>query len=166
MLRPVEVVGGKPPRGLDVRQPQLGESPVARLVVTTRAQVPSPPPGVPWIWLCSTPIPRAAATEATLRGAYDCMRANERERLSQRLDELAALSQEQAPETAPGLVAQSAAGKHLLERLSQAARTSQPVLLTGETGTGKEVAAQLIHARSPAPAAGSCRSTAPRSPTT
>jgi two-component system response regulator GlrR len=42
-------------------------------------------------------------------------------------------------------VAKSPVTRALLARLHEASRTSQPVLLTGETGTGKEVAARLIH---------------------
>jgi len=42
-------------------------------------------------------------------------------------------------------VTESAAAKALLRKLHQAAQTSMPVLLTGETGTGKEVASRLLH---------------------
>ena len=63
-------------------------------------------------------------------------------------------------------VAASDAARAVLRQVAQAARTSMPVLLTGETGTGKEVAARLLHewsraARAPLHA----RSTAPPSPT-
>jgi transcriptional regulator with GAF, ATPase, and Fis domain len=42
-------------------------------------------------------------------------------------------------------VAASDAARAVLREVAQAARTSMPVLLTGETGTGKEVAARLLH---------------------
>jgi transcriptional regulator with PAS, ATPase and Fis domain len=42
-------------------------------------------------------------------------------------------------------VAESPAAKKLLRKLHQAAQTSMPVLLTGETGTGKELASRLVH---------------------
>jgi DNA-binding NtrC family response regulator len=44
------------------------------------------------------------------------------------------------------VVAESTATRSVLRQVAQAARTSMPVLLTGETGTGKEVAARLLHA--------------------
>ncbi|OGQ16769.1 MAG: hypothetical protein A2138_25135 [Deltaproteobacteria bacterium RBG_16_71_12] len=43
-------------------------------------------------------------------------------------------------------VFRSAAGMALAQQLARAAQTSMPVLLVGETGTGKEVAAHLVHA--------------------
>jgi DNA-binding NtrC family response regulator len=42
-------------------------------------------------------------------------------------------------------VAEGPAARQLIAELTQAARTSMPVLLTGETGTGKELAARLLH---------------------
>ncbi len=42
----------------------------------------------------------------------------------------------------------SPAARAVLMQAALAAKTSQPVLITGETGTGKEVTAQLIHQRS------------------
>ncbi|MBS0168248.1 MAG: sigma 54-interacting transcriptional regulator [Nitrospira sp.] len=36
----------------------------------------------------------------------------------------------------------------VFEKISKVAATEMPVLLTGETGTGKELTAQAIHARS------------------
>ncbi len=47
------------------------------------------------------------------------------------------------------VVGQSPALGRVLERVAQVAPTSSTVLLLGETGTGKELVAQAIHARSP-----------------
>ena len=47
--------------------------------------------------------------------------------------------------TIPGVIGVSDAAIHLRDQIRQIAGTSMPVLLLGETGTGKEVAAQAIH---------------------
>jgi transcriptional regulator with GAF, ATPase, and Fis domain len=87
----------------------------------------------------------AAAADA---GAYDVVPATlEAEALAARL--IARLTELEVPAlaaaTVPSFVAESPAGRRLLLELAHAARTSMPVLLTGETGTGKEVAARLLH---------------------
>src|SRR4030042_1599335 len=48
--------------------------------------------------------------------------------------------------SSPLLVTQSPRMKATIAQAWRAAQTSMPVLLTGETGTGKEVVAHLIHA--------------------
>jgi DNA-binding NtrC family response regulator len=47
------------------------------------------------------------------------------------------------------IVGQSAAIREMLAQAEQVAQTPSTVLLSGETGTGKELLAQAIHARSP-----------------
>ncbi|HEY2383919.1 MAG TPA: sigma 54-interacting transcriptional regulator [Terriglobia bacterium] len=50
--------------------------------------------------------------------------------------------------TGPELVGESEAIQSVLERIEVAAGSDIPALITGETGTGKEVVARMIHARS------------------
>lgn len=48
-----------------------------------------------------------------------------------------------------GLIGESSAFKYAIEQLIQVAPTKATILLQGETGTGKELAAQVIHQNSP-----------------
>src|SRR4029079_17353240 len=51
--------------------------------------------------------------------------------------------------TAPGIVGRSAPMRALFERMKRVAVTDTTVLITGETGTGKELVARGVHALSP-----------------
>jgi transcriptional regulator with GAF, ATPase, and Fis domain len=51
--------------------------------------------------------------------------------------------------TSRPIVSESAAIAHVLKQIEQVAPTTATVLLTGETGTGKEVMAQAVHDLSP-----------------
>ena len=51
-----------------------------------------------------------------------------------------------APQAPHGFVGTSAAMQDLYKRIGQAARTDASVLIEGETGTGKELAARALHA--------------------
>lgn len=125
-----------------------GSDAQARVVATGRSfSVPAAPGDeLPWLWLSRANVGRKAATEAALRGAYDVVSLRSRDgwaRLVKRLREISVPAP--APKKTPLFGGKSPASARVLRRIAQAARTSMPVLLTGETGTGKEVAARLVH---------------------
>jgi len=64
-------------------------------------------------------------------------------------DENVALREEIAATAAGGIIGVSPALREVLERVRLVAATDSTVLITGETGTGKEIAARAIHAASP-----------------
>jgi DNA-binding NtrC family response regulator len=101
------------------------------------------------------------AVEAMRRGAFDFLekpfelgelevrvgRALEHASL---LGEVASLRQERRERLAPkGIIGRSPALRRALELSTRVAPTRSTVLITGETGTGKELVAGLIHAASP-----------------
>ena len=69
-----------------------------------------------------------------------------------RLVEKAMLSGEEAPastDDAIGLIGQSSAFQELIRMLGRLSKTDIPVLITGETGSGKELVARALHQHSP-----------------
>ena len=81
-----------------------------------------------------------------LRGAYDVIALSARdamETIVARLEEL--LTPEPPLPVAEHLVQASAASRAVVRQAARVAQTSMAVLLTGETGTGKEITARLIH---------------------
>jgi len=101
---------------------------------------------LPWIWFAPGAVPAEEAAAAVGQGAYDVIDARGPDAgavLAQRIAELASI-EPPVPAT-DRFVAASDAARAVLREIAQAARTSMPVLLTGETGTGKEVAARLLH---------------------
>jgi DNA-binding NtrC family response regulator len=106
----------------------------------------------PWVWLCPAAVSSADRRAATLEGCYavvDARAADAAKVLASRVLELSEPGP--LPSRDPDVVAESASTRAVLRQVAQAARTSMPVLLTGETGTGKEVAARLLHAWSGRP---------------
>jgi DNA-binding NtrC family response regulator len=119
------------------------------VVVHVSKVVPPRPPAGAWIWIPPAPPTAATLRQALERGALDVFPSTKdwERRLLARLEDVV---QPETPLTPPRhVVAESKAMQQLLRRLHQAAQTSMPVLLTGETGTGKELAARLIHDWSP-----------------
>ncbi|HTL37116.1 MAG TPA: sigma 54-interacting transcriptional regulator [Kofleriaceae bacterium] len=129
--------------GIRFAQPERAE---LRLVIDSRP--PSKPPAAPWLWVTPSQIDPAHAASVVLAGAYDvAMLDAELPLLVQR--RLAELRVRLEPTSQPiGFVGKSAAARRVLADLDRAAETSMAVLLTGETGTGKDLAARHLHARS------------------
>jgi DNA-binding NtrC family response regulator len=121
------------------------------VLATTRAKPPAAPRAAArWIWASTAPIAPAQALEAVKRGAYAAVSLSASDAPSTLIARLRELTTTHTPRNAPGhIVAESAATRVVIEQVARVAPTSMPVLITGETGTGKEVVARLLHAWSP-----------------
>ncbi len=103
-----------------------------------------------WVWAPETKVSLSELREVTRAGAIDVVRRDVTGWEARVLSAVVALSTAEPPlPPAPGFVAESAVMKQVLRRVLTAAQSSMPVLLTGETGTGKELAARLVHRWSP-----------------
>ena len=157
-MPPVDWIGSAPSdrvkaglreRGVDIlvrRQVPDGAGPMV-LCSRDARRAPRGAAGRPWIWVSKAPIPDRLATDAVLRGAYDVIsvtRADAVATLARRISEL--LTPEAVAPRADTIVTISARARRIIDQVARVAATSMPVLLTGETGTGKEVMARLIHA--------------------
>ncbi len=145
----IAVIGTLPAwalRALASAEIEIANTAEVALVVGKRP--PKTPPVGPWLWCASGKLLPDDATAAVLAGAYDAFPLDEdlASILTRRLAEINVRRQPGSPPV--GFVADSAAGKRFVAELDRAARTSMSVLLTGETGTGKDLAARHLHARS------------------
>jgi len=130
----------------------VARGPASPLVVCTPSSRPPAVRHTParWIWLSRTAVTSEQAVSAVTRGAYAVISlsaADAPAKLVERLKELT-VADEVAPLPAH-IVAESPATRAVMAQAARVAPTSMPVLITGETGTGKEVVAQLLHAWSP-----------------
>lgn len=99
------------------------------------------PPDVAFVQALLEPLSAAAAGDARTR-ELDRLRTTfeaDRQALLQRLDR---------QEVSDVIVGADSGLRDVMERVEQVAATDVPVLLLGETGTGKEVVARAIHAHS------------------
>lgn len=123
------------------------------LVIATSSSRRIPAPsnaGTRWIWLASQRPTERQTLDAVLRGAYDVIPVtapDAADQLMTRLREL--LVPDQTPPRVDHIVTASAVSRSVVTQAWRVAQTSMSVLLTGETGTGKEIISRLIHAWSP-----------------
>ena len=105
--------------------------------------------------VCAAPDPKTA--EFALRnGAWDYLAIRtEAEPVALSMDQALQYRREQTGETPPvaikreKIIGNSPAMKHCFQLLGQAATSDANVLITGETGTGKELFARAIHSNRP-----------------
>jgi transcriptional regulator with PAS, ATPase and Fis domain len=156
LLPPLTWLGTPPPpdlvSALEARNFRVWRTvlPGAPTVICTRRG--DRPPAAPatsdgWVWAASARIADDAATAAVMRGAYDVISlrdADAADRLGRRLQELNVAVPH--PPSSDLLVTNSAASRKLVAQVARVAATSMPVLLVGETGSGKEIMARTIHA--------------------
>jgi len=132
--------------GVEVRRCRSieGEGPI--ILASRDARPARVTPTRAWIWVAGGRVSEAARKDAVLRGAYDALSVGDPQTaatLARRVRELL-VPQPSAP-ASDTLVTVSPRSRRVIEQVAQVAATSMPVLLTGETGTGKEVVARLIH---------------------
>ena len=151
--------GAAPPRALaralrDARMTVVrgrGEALDAPVVIfTATGRPPAGPSAGRWIWVSAVGFDRSRAVDAILRGAYAAISLQAPDaapRLIARLQELSV--PERRPDAPAHVVTESEASRAVVAQVARVAPTSMPVLITGETGTGKEVVARLLHAWSP-----------------
>jgi formate hydrogenlyase transcriptional activator len=119
----------------------MGDEFVAALVVCRTKPLPFAPDEVAILEDVARPVATAVA---------NALAFEEIQKLRSRLeDENVALREEIAAAAAGGIIGTSPGLRQVLERVASVAATDSTVLITGETGTGKELLARAIHAGSP-----------------
>jgi DNA-binding NtrC family response regulator len=135
-------------RALDAVGLRVGTAERAALRLIAGPRPPARPPQPPWLWCPPHEATLRDTMAAVMAGAYDVVPLDGAcaATVKRRFEELAVrVTAGAAPD---GYVARSAAARRMLAELDRVAPTSMAVLLTGETGTGKDLAAHHLHARS------------------
>jgi DNA-binding NtrC family response regulator len=139
-------------RGFRVRAAARSDREAPWVVCTSTSRPPAAPDcAAGWIWVSRQAISDADVATAVLRGAYAAVSltsADAVDAIVRRAEELMT-PDPPIPEMPPNFIATSAASRRLIAKVARVAPTSMPVLLVGETGTGKELVSRLIHAWSP-----------------
>lgn len=118
----------------------------ATIVIASGRRAPRAPGPGPWLWLADAPPTLVLQSVVVDHGCVDVIIASAADAAATIARRVRALAAPVLPiPEHDRMVANSVGGQRLLQQLAQAASTAQPVLLTGETGTGKDVAAHLIH---------------------
>jgi transcriptional regulator with PAS, ATPase and Fis domain len=116
------------------------------VVRTSGRELPKPPKEGSWVWLSPSAPSSEQATRAVLAGARDVLVLSDARlasKLAARANE-ASIAEPPLPESL-GFIARSGEARRALRDVLTAASTAMPVLITGETGTGKELVARLVH---------------------
>jgi len=120
----------------------MGEEFVAALVVARMKPLPFTPDEVAILEDVARPVSTAVANALAFEEIQKLRSQLEDENVALR-DEIAATAT-----AAGGIIGASPALRDVLERVARVAATDSTVLITGETGTGKELVARAIHAGS------------------
>jgi DNA-binding NtrC family response regulator len=148
---PAAVVEALGAGGIAIEHRAAAEAATPAIVFTpTSRRLPSAPPHRPWVWLCGGELSDGRRFDAALAGAYEAISLQDPDAIPQLLTRVAELVvPEPAPPEAASIATESEASRRVVAQVARVASTSMSILLTGETGTGKEVFARLIHAWSP-----------------
>ena len=146
LVRPVDRVGLYSHDTVEILLPEMDREQAVSFVTAAVASAPGEPP-----------LAAGIACFAGSRSADELLERSRRAALSASWDERVRVAEPEgarawspAGEEGGGdVVARSAGLRAVIELARRAARAVVPVLLTGETGTGKEVLARLIHESGP-----------------